>query len=154
MRDSNKRMVWIESNALHTRKSPLPIAVSRIENIRVKEYNITETFKRSALIALVFSFPFIGIVLSVSHYLLTLMLSGSFIAPVLSVPFLFFKLILIALIFALIFGVAYLRTKKYELLVTLFNNSDIGSVESGVCLSNDRDEFDDVVTQIKARQNS
>ncbi|HAS8151960.1 TPA: hypothetical protein I7678_22420 [Vibrio vulnificus] len=119
----NNRTVWIESNALYSRKSSQPLKISRVEDIRVKEYDKTEKIKRSALIALVFSFAF----------LLVHPIVGLFA-------------------FLIIFGVVYLRTKKYELRVTQFNNSEIGSVESGFCLSNCRDEFDDVVATVKELQ--
>ncbi len=117
------RTVWVESNALNSRKSSQPLKVSRIEDIRVKEYDKAGKIKRSALIALVFSFIFL------------------LVHPIVG----FFA-------FLTIFGVVYLRTKKYELRVTLFNNSEIGSVESGFCLSNSRDEFDNVVATIKEIQ--
>lgn len=55
----NNRTVWVESSALYSLKSSQPLKVSRVEDIRVKEYDKTEKIKRSGLIALVFSFTFL-----------------------------------------------------------------------------------------------
>jgi len=119
----NNRIVWIESDAVHCKKSPTPLKVKRIESIYVKEYDKKSKIKRSSLIALVFSFVFFQI-----H-------------PVVA-----------AFVFPILFGVSYKLTKKYELRVTIFNNSDIGSVESGLCSSNQREELDGVVQRVKRLQ--
>ncbi|PWI32526.1 hypothetical protein DI392_15885 [Vibrio albus] len=117
------RIVWVESGSVYCRKSSIPMKVKNIEEIYVKEYDLKNKMKRSSLISLVFSFPFFLI-----HPFI-----GAFILPIL-------------------FWGSYKLTKKYELRVTIFNNSDIGCVESGLCSSNYRDEFDDVILQVKLSQ--
>lgn len=99
--------------------------MSQIENIYVKEYDKKSKVKRSLLIALVFSFSFF------------------LIHPV-----------IVAVVFPVLFGLAYKFTKKYELCVSVFNNPDIGNVESSLCSANQRNELDDVVQQVQRLQHT
>lgn len=114
-----KQRVWIERGAIVSKNSPKPLAISNVKSIYVKEHDSKSKVKRAALIGFVFSF-----VAALAH-------------PILSV-----------VVFTIVFGSSYLLTKKYELRVSVYNNDEIGVVESGLCLSNDRSEFDKVVTQV------
>ncbi|MBR9873198.1 hypothetical protein L3V31_17290 [Vibrio sp. J1-1] len=114
-----KHRVWVESGAIVSKNSPKPLAISKVISIYVKEYDSKSKVKRAALIAVVFSF-----VVALLH-------------PILWV-----------VVFTIVFGSSYVLTKKYELRVSVYNNEEIGVVESGLCLSNDRAEFDEVVTQV------
>ncbi|BDR16171.1 hypothetical protein [Vibrio sp. STUT-A11] len=114
-----KQRVWVERRAIVSKNSPKPLAISNVKSIYVKEYDSKSKVKRAALIGFVFSF-----VAALAH-------------PILSV-----------VVFTIVFGSSYLLTKKYEIRVAVYNNDEVGVVESGLCLSNDRVEFDKVVTQV------
>lgn len=118
-----KPNVWVKGNKLLNNKSNKPIKIKDIEFIYVKEYDRNSKIKRSSLISFVLGFPFM------------------LIHPI--IGFIVFTFLLI---------VNYKLTKKYELRVTIFNNSDIGSVESGLHSSNSREEYDDVVLEVKSNQ--
>ncbi len=116
----NSRIAWVEGDYLYCRKSPDALKLHRLKDIHVKEYDSQGKFKRSTLIGLVFSFVFF------------------LVHPIVA-----------AVVFLVLFGISFSMAKKYELRVTVFNNSDVGVVESGLCSANTRDEFDDVVQQVK-----
>ncbi len=116
MKDKN---VWVESGAIHSKKSPEPLAINKIEQIFVKEHDAKSRVKKSALIGAVLAFPFF-----IWHPLYGL---AAFIA---------------------IFSFVFVTTKQYELLVTVFNNSEIGSVESTLASSSSREEFDELINQV------
>ncbi|CAV26815.1 MULTISPECIES: hypothetical protein [Vibrio] len=113
---SGKKNIWLESDSIVTRKSPKPLRLNTLENIYVKEHDIKSKITRSFFIAVVFSLPI----------------------------FLFRPLVGIG-VFSIIGIVGYLLTKKYELRVGVFNNDDVGVVESGLYSSNEREELDGIV---------
>lgn len=115
----SEQLVWIDSEAICCKHSSIPLEIEKIMDIRVVEYNNLTKMKRALLIAAVFGFSFFMI------YPLSALVA---------VP--------------LFFLLSYLLTKKYELRVTLCDNSEIGAVESGLCKSNDRDELVRVVNQV------
>ncbi len=120
----NSKIAWVEGGYLYCKKSPDALKLSRVRDIYVKEYDNNSKFKRSTLIALVFSFVFF------------------LIHPIVA-----------AVVFLLLFVISFTMTKKYELRVTVFNNSDVGNVESGLCSACDRGELDNVVQQVKRWKN-
>ncbi|WP_070967775.1 hypothetical protein [Vibrio sonorensis] len=120
----NNKQVWIESGAIHSKKSPTPLSLSKIEGIYVKEYDQKSKLKRASLIALAFSFVF------------------ALVHPLVGLA-----------VFVTLMGLSFFFTKRYELRVSVFNNQEVGSVESGLCSSNDRTEFDVIIKKFDQYKN-
>ena len=112
--------LWLDGHFLHVKGSSKPIDIFKLEDIFVKKNLMLCKVKRAFFIAIVFSFVF----------------------------FLWHPTYGVA-VFCVLWLINYLASKQYELRVLVFNNPDIGHVESAIHTSNDRELYDEMVKKIR-----
>ncbi len=122
--DIVNQKVGINSDSLFIKKrtTTSTIKIDRVKSLYVKEYSYKSKTKRSLLISIVFSLP-----VALSNPLAG---AGAFLA---------------------IFIASYAFTKKYELRGDIFNNDEIGVVNTGLHSTNNRDEIDGLVRAYESR---
>lgn len=113
--------VKLEGNQVYSVGKPVPIHVDDIEYMYVKENDKPAKIKRASAVA-----GFVSALIFILH------------------PF------LILFAFPIAFFASFYRIKSYELRVFVTNRSGYGSKESCLHSSGFRDEYDDLVEQVKA----
>ena len=117
-----EKSIWVENEQLHIKGRS--IAFIKINTMFVKVYDTKSKFKRALFMTLAFGFPF----------------------------FLYHPIYAGIPAFIVISAIGYFTAPAFELRISVYNNDEIGYVESAIHKSNNANHYDQVLFSYDAWQ--